>query len=87
MKTFIAKALVKAYFVGKAVEFKPESNGTIRYTVNGHAAQGFLRIRKIKSRPLALIEGDTFKVLHFGKLTFGVETGKVRDAHNFGTNA
>lgn len=103
MKNFIVKALVRSYYVGKRVEFKAPSNGTIRFNVykrNNTAigseftftrkpkplSSGFYRIRTIKSRPLQLIEGDTFKTLHFGKISLGLETGKRRTTSNFAGN-
>jgi hypothetical protein len=90
MKAFIVKSLIRSYYLGAKVEFKPESKGTIRFSVQGKSggkSQGFYRIRKIKSRPLALVEGSAFKVLHFGKVSIGVATEFERSVGGFGHKA
>lgn len=88
MKNFIVKALVRTINAGKTVVFAPESKGTVRFNVyQGNKVApigaGFYRIRSRKVRPLELIEGDTFKTLHLGKVSIGIETHKRRQTAHF----
>ena len=88
MKNFIVKAIVRTINAGKRVEFAKPSNGTVRFNVyKGNKAApvgaGFYRIRTTKSRRLELIEGQTFKTLHLGKVSIGIETRRQRHTHHF----
>ena len=89
MKNFIVKALVRTINAGKVVKFAAPSKGTVRFNVYKSASSvapigsGFYRIRSKKSRPLELIEGETFKTLHAGKISIGIETHKVRSTWDF----
>ena len=89
MKNFIVKALVRTINAGKTVKFAEPSKGTVRFNVYkgkfdvAPIGSGFYRIRAKKSRPLELIEGDTFKTLHAGKITIGIETRKIRSTWDF----
>lgn len=81
---FTLKAAAK--LTGKKATFKKESKGTVRFTLtnkHGQALQGLYRVRKSQDRKLELQTGDTFTQLHYGKITVGLESAKVRQLWNF----
>ena len=88
MKNFVVKAVIRGLNIGKTVKFAEASNGTVRFNVYkankaAPVGSGFYRIRVQKSRPLELIEGQTFKTLHLGKVSIGIETHRQRHTHHF----
>lgn len=79
-----------AKLLGRKVEFKSESKGTVRFSLTnktGKAKQGLYRIRKRDSRALELQTGDSFNQLHYGKVTIGLERNFGRDLFQFAINA
>jgi len=68
----------------KLINIKPESKGTVRFTVLGK--QGLYRKRSMKSR-WGFQGGDAFKQIHFGKRTIGLEFKGGRNLFGFAKNA
>lgn len=83
----LARDLVRFYFDGSEIQFKPESNGTVRFSDGALGLQGFYRIRSRKDRGLGANHDDSFDQVHIGKLTIAVERAAGRDVWNFAVGA
>ena len=83
----LARDLVQFYFPNDEIEFKPESNRTVRFSVNKYGLQGFYRIRSRKDRGLGSNHENSFDQVHVGRLTIAVERTAGRDIWNFACGA
>jgi hypothetical protein len=85
--TQLARDLVRFYFPGQDIKFKPEKNGTVRFSAGDIGLQGFYRIRKKGDRGLSSNHEDSFDQVHVGRLTIAVERFDGRDVWNFAVGA
>lgn len=83
----IARELIQSYFPKSVIEYKPESNGTIRFVADSFKREGFYRIRKNKDRGLASSAINSFDQVHIGKITIAVERIQGRELWNFACGA
>lgn len=83
----IARELIQSYFPKSNIEFKPESNGTTRFSVDSIKHDGFYRIRKSLNRGIASSHIDSFDQIHIGKITIAFERVQGRQLWNFACGA
>ena len=83
----LARELVQSYFPESRIEFKPESNGTVRFSVDTFKHDGFYRIRKIRNRGIASSHINSFDQIHVGKITIAFERIQGRQLWNFACGA
>lgn len=97
-RTFIVRSLINEYF-GKSAKIKyaKPSKGTVRFQVSyvtpvgtKLGEQGFYRLRTDKDRVIGGTPSEhtgSFRQLHMGKFTVGVENQQGRDVWNFAHSA
>lgn len=98
-RNFIVRSLINEYFGKNAkVKYAKPSKGTVRFQVTyvdpiggeKYGEQGFYRLRTAKDRVIGGTPSEhegSFRQMHMGKYTIGVENQKGRDVWNFAYSA